>query len=78
MVSDSARFNTSGAAVGFDLALNRINREPSLLSGYDLTLSGIVDDKVCCFLHSWLNVCLQKNYLLLFFSVMDQQQCERS
>ena len=50
MVSDSARFNTSGAAVGFDVALNRINREPSLLSGYDLTLSNIVDDKVCYFL----------------------------
>ena len=53
IVSDSARFNTSGAAIGFDLALNRINREPSLLSGYDLTVSSIVDDKVCYFLNSW-------------------------
>ena len=52
IVSDSARFNTSGAAIGFDLALNRINREPSLLSGYDLTVSSIVDDKVCYFLNS--------------------------
>ena len=46
MVSNSERFNTSGAAVAFDLALKRINKEHSLLSGYELNLSGLIDDKV--------------------------------
>ena len=46
MVSNSARFNTSGAAVAFDLALKQINSEPSLLNGYKLNLSMIIDDKV--------------------------------
>ena len=50
MVSNSTRFNTSGVAVVFDQALKRINSDPSLLNGYDLNLSVIIDDKVSIFL----------------------------
>ena len=61
MVSNSARFNTSGAAVAFDQALKRTNSDPSLLNGYELNLSVIIDDKVptfirfCCYIVSLLN-----------------------
>ena len=45
MVSNSERFNTSGAAAAFDLAMKRINNEQSILNGYELN-SMLVDDKV--------------------------------
>ena len=49
MVSNSTRFNTSGVAVVFDQAIKRINSDPSLLNGYELNLSVIIDDKVSIF-----------------------------
>ena len=49
MVSNSTRFNTSGVAVAFNQALERINSDPSLLNGYELNLSVIIDNKVSIF-----------------------------
>ena len=46
MVSNSERFNTSGAAAAFDLAMKRINNEQSILNGYELNSAMLVDDKV--------------------------------
>ena len=46
IVSNSVRFNTSGALEVFELALERINREPSLLSGYELNSLQYTDNKV--------------------------------
>ena len=72
MVSSSARFNTSRAAVAFDLALKRINSEPSLLNGYQLNLSTLIDDKVRILFTP------TRAFDKQLYSVVDQQQCESS
>ena len=62
MVSNSARFNSSEAAVFFDQALERINKEPSLLNGYELNLSGLIDDKV--YKYHYVYDCMYKNEIV--------------
>ena len=46
MTSFGEAFNSSGSAVGMMMALDRINSNTSILAGYNLTYSAIVDSQV--------------------------------
>ena len=46
MTSFGEAFNSSGSAVGMMMALDRINSNTSILAGYNLTYSSIVDSQV--------------------------------
>ena len=47
MTSSSQRFNSSGAEKAVRLALDRVNKDASILPGYELQLAGVRDTKVC-------------------------------
>ena len=47
MASNSSVFNTTGTAPAVDMALERINGDPSLLSGYTLRYPMLLDSMVC-------------------------------
>ena len=46
MTSFGEAFNSSGSAVGMMMALDRINSNTSILAGYNLTYSAVVDTQV--------------------------------
>ena len=53
MVSKSPQFNSSGSVEASELALKQINKDPSLLSGYELNISQSVDDMVSYREYEW-------------------------
>ena len=46
MSSSSQRFNSSGAESAVQLAIDRINSDMSILSGYELAVAGVRNTKV--------------------------------
>ena len=51
ITSKNLLFNSSGSRAAVDMALDRINRDATLLSGYRLTRTEALDSNVCipCF-----------------------------
>ena len=47
ITSKNALFNSSGSRAAVDMALERINRDPTLVSGYRLSRTEELDSNVC-------------------------------
>ena len=47
ITSRNSLFNSSGSRAAVDMALERINREPALISGYHLRRTEVLDSNVC-------------------------------